>query len=93
MTTTDDAELINLRNACQTLGKVVSGFSQTMEAARIELVQGKPESALQWILNATPDVWDGPEELAWNGTETAQEWLDRNEAYYRETEATTGEPS
>ena len=82
-------EIAKLRNACQLLGWVVTGQARAMEAARIEMAQGSTEKAMQWILNSLPDVWDD-EETEWDGTETANEWWDRTDAFYRETAATTG---
>ena len=64
-------------DACQMLGRVVTGHARAMEAARIELAQGDARKAMEWILNSLPDVDDNPPEDQWNGTETAQEWFDR----------------
>ena len=58
------------------LGDVVARYGRAMEAARIEMIQNGPEKAMQWILNALPDVWDG--EL-WDGQESAHEWYARDE--------------
>jgi hypothetical protein len=58
------------------LGAAVVHQAQTLECARIELIQGHPEAALEWILNGTPDVSDGVE---WDGKESAREWLERAE--------------
>ena len=85
MTTTETTELAATKerlrrteNACQLLGRTVTGLARTLEAAHIELVQGKPGNALEWILNATEYVHDGRADQ-WNGTETAQEWFDRTD--------------
>ena len=85
-------EITRLRNACQLLGQVLTGHGRAMEAARIEMAQGSTEKAMQWILNSLPDVWDD-EETEWNGTETANEWWDRTDVFYRAEKpaATTGE--
>ena len=72
------AELRRAEDACQLLGRVVTDLSRTLDAARIELVQGKPANALEWILNAAEPADDDPE-VHWNGTETAQEWFDRTD--------------
>ena len=48
-----------------------------MEAARIEMLQGSTEKAMEWILQSLPDVDDNEPEDQWNGTESAQEWFDR----------------
>jgi hypothetical protein len=71
------AEVVRLRGACRRLGKIVVSQQRSMEAARIEMAQNGPEKAMQWILNSLPDVYDGP---AWDGRETAAEWLDRADA-------------
>ena len=46
------AELARLRNGAQQLGKIVTWQAQSMQAARIEMIQNGPEAAMQWILNA-----------------------------------------
>ena len=81
------AELARLRNGAQQLGKIVTWQAQSMEAARIEMIQNGPEAAMQWILNSIPDVDDNDPEDQWNGTETAREWLDRQQAADRAWEA------
>jgi hypothetical protein len=70
-------EITKLQNACQVMGKIITGNARAMEAARIELAQGSAEKAMQWILNSLPDVPDGDPGDQWNGTETADEWFDR----------------
>ena len=74
------AEMARLRNGAHQLGKIVAWQAQSMEAARIEMLQNGPEKAMQWILNSLPDVSDADPEDQWNGTETAREWLDRTQA-------------
>jgi hypothetical protein len=74
------AEMARLRNGAHQLGKIVAWQAQSMEAARIEMIQNGPEKAMQWILNSIPDVDDNDPEDQWNGTETASEWLDRQQA-------------
>jgi hypothetical protein len=85
-----DDEVRKLRNACRTMGKVITGMARSMEAARIEMLQNGPEAAMQWILNSIPDVDDNDPEDQWNGTETAGEWLDRQQAADRAAEAEAG---
>lgn len=70
-------ELAKANRACQTLGKVVAGQSRSLYAAWIEVRRGDLDAAAQWVLNSVPDVWDGPPEEEWNGTETGGEWFDR----------------
>ena len=81
------AEFARVRSGAETLGKVVCWQAQSMEAARIEMIQSGPEKAMQWILNSLPDVDDNDPEDQWNGTETAREWLDRQRAADRAWEA------
>jgi hypothetical protein len=78
-------ELANSREASRMLAKVIVGHSRAMEAARIELAQGSAEKAMQWILNSLPDVWDD-DETAWDGCESADEWWDRTDPFYRAAE-------
>lgn len=75
-----EAELARLRSGAETLGKIVCWQAQSMQAARIEMIQNGPEKAMQWILNSIPDVDDNDPADQWNGTETAHEWLDRQRA-------------
>lgn len=82
------AEIVRLREACRTLGKVVTWQAQSMEAARIEMLQSGPEKAMQWILNSIPDISDAPPEDQWDGAETAAQWLDRVKAADRAAEET-----
>ena len=74
------AEITRLREACRTLGKIVTWQARSMRAAVIEDQQNGSNAAMQWILNSLPDVDDNPPELQWDGTETAAQWLDRVEA-------------
>jgi len=85
----DPAEVARLRDGARILGKVVTGQHRAMEAARIELAQGSAGKAMQWILNSLPDVWDDPE-TEWDGSESADEWWDRTDSFYREAEADAG---
>jgi hypothetical protein len=65
------------RNAARTMGTVVTALSRSLKAAYIELAQGHPEAAAQWIASAVPgEVWDGDQ---WDGTESAQQWADRTD--------------
>ena len=80
------AELTRTQSAAQTLGKVIVRLSQSMEAARIEMIQNGPEAAMQWILNSLPDVSDEAPEDQWDGEETATEWIDRMQAADRAAE-------
>jgi hypothetical protein len=74
---TPEAETERLRGMVQTLGTVVTALSRSLKAAYIELAQGHPEAAREWVANAVPgEVWDGDE---WDGTESAQQWADRTE--------------
>ena len=73
-------ELSRVRSGAQTLGKVVTRMAQSMEAARIEMIQNGPEAAMQWILNSLPDVSDEAPEDQWDGKETATQWIDRTQA-------------
>jgi len=75
-----EAELARTQSAAQTLGKVVCWQAQSMEAARIEMIQNGPEKAMQWILNSIPDVDDNDPADQWNGTESAAEWIERQQA-------------
>ena len=75
-----EAELSRVRSAAQTLGKIVSWQAQSMEAARIEMIQNGPEAAMQWILNSLPDVSDLDPGDQWDGKETATQWIDRTQA-------------
>ena len=75
-------ELAAVKCTARILANIVARNHQAMEAARIEMRQNGPHKAMQWILNSLPDVWDDPE-TEWNGTETADEWFDRTEAFYR----------
>jgi hypothetical protein len=84
------AELARTQSAAQTLGKIVCWQAQSMEAARIEMIQNGPEKAMQWILNSIPDVDDNDPEDQWNGTESAREWLDRQRAADKAFEAAKG---
>jgi hypothetical protein len=81
------AELARTQSAARTLGKIVCWQAQSMEAARIEMIQNGPEKAMQWILNSIPDVDDNDPADQWNGTETAAEWLDRQQAADKAREA------
>src|ERR1017187_6524901 len=85
------AELAKLRRACKLLGKSVVGNRRAMEAARIEDFQNGANAGMQWILNSIPDGWDDPE-TAWDGTESANEWWDRTDGWYRAAE-TDAEPA
>ena len=76
------AEVAKLKSACRTLAKIVTGQHRAMEAARIEMAQGSTHKAMQWILNSLPDVWDD-EETKWDGRESADEWWERTEDFYR----------
>ena len=80
------AELTRTQSAAQTLGKVIVRMSQSMEAARIEMIQNGPEAAMQWILNSLPDVSDEAPEDQWDGKETATQWIDRMQAADRAAE-------
>jgi hypothetical protein len=78
----DAAELAKLRRAVQTLSHIVGGQVQAMEAACIEMQQTTPHTAMQWIINSLPGLWDDPD-TAWDGEESAQAWFDRTEDAYR----------
>lgn len=78
------AELARIKSGARTLGKIVVGQHRAMEAARIELAQGSAEKGMQWILNSLPDVWDDAE-TEWDGKESANEWWDRTDSFYRES--------
>lgn len=80
------AKAARLRDGARMLGKVVVGHSRTMEAARIEDFQNGANAGMQWILNSLPDVWDDPE-TAWDGKESANEWFDRTDSFYRAAES------
>ena len=75
---TEPQEIERLRSGARTLGTVVVALSRTLKAAFIELEQGHPEDAREWIAQALEDSWDGDDQ--WDGQETAQEWSDRTEA-------------
>src|SRR5208282_5721417 len=88
----DEFETVRaLRDGARMLAKVVVGHSRAMEAARIELAQGSAEKAMQWILNSLPDVWDDPE-TEWDGKESANEWWDRTDSFYRAAETAPAPP-
>ena len=74
------AELSRVQAAAQTLGKVITRLAESMEAARIEMIQNGPEAAMQWILNSLPDVSDEAPQDQWDGNETATQWMDRTQA-------------
>jgi hypothetical protein len=76
----EGAETAKLREVIATLSRIVSQQCLSMEAARVEMRQNGPQQAMQWILNSLPDVWDGPEGSEWDGTESAQAWMDRLDA-------------
>jgi hypothetical protein len=78
-------EFAVVKSACRMLAKAVTGQNRAMQAARIEMAQGNAPAAVQWILNSLPDVWDDPE-TEWDGTESANEWWDRTEGFYRVAE-------
>ncbi len=84
-------ELAALRRSVRILAGITARNHQVMEAARIEMGQNGPHAAMQWILNALPDVWDD-DETAWDGKESAEEWFDRTESFYRAAEP-PGTPS
>lgn len=70
------AELERTRQACQTLGMVVTRHGRTMQAAWIDLVRGDPAAAQETLGVETEGI---PELQTWNGTETGTEWLRRTE--------------
>jgi hypothetical protein len=70
-------ELERLRSGGRELGRTVTHMSRTMRAAQIEMRQNGAGKAMEWILNAIPDVDDNDPADQWNGTESATEWLDR----------------
>ncbi len=74
------AELAKARDACRLLARIVHTDVLVMEAAAIEMRQGDTHAAMQWILNARPDQWDGQPGTEWDGKETAQQWFDRQPA-------------
>jgi hypothetical protein len=74
------AELARVRSGAETLGKIVISMRRSMEAARIEDSQNGANAGMQWILNSIPDVDDDSPADQWNGTETAAQWLDRQQA-------------
>ena len=80
-------ELSRVQSAARTLGKVITRLAESMEAARIEMIQNGPEAAMQWILNSLPDVSDEAPEDQWDGKETATQWIDRTQAADRAAEA------
>jgi hypothetical protein len=59
--------------AADALFKVVEGHERVMYAATIDLIWGKPESALR-MLDEQLDGWAG---RPWNGAETGTQWLER----------------
>lgn len=65
------------RDALAMLARIVHANVLVMEAAAIEMRRGDTHAAMQWILNAMPDQWDGEPGTEWDGRETAQEWFDR----------------
>ena len=75
-------EFAALRAAAAMLGKIVVDHARAMKAARIELAQGSAGKAMEWILNSLPDVWED-EETEWDGRESADEWWDRTDGFYR----------
>jgi len=75
-------ELASLKRTARTLANIVARNHQVMEAARIEMRQNGPHAAMQWVLNSLGDVWDDPE-TEWDGKESAEEWFDRTESFYR----------
>ena len=83
---TEQDETAKLRRSARILANIVARNHQVMEAARIEMRQNGPHKAMQWILNSLGDVWDDPE-TEWDGTESADTWFDRTEAFYRAAEA------
>lgn len=72
-------ELTKAQRAAQTLGNVVAGQARSLYAAWIEVARNDLHAASQWVLNSVPDVWDGPPEHEWNGTETGDEWFSRTD--------------
>jgi hypothetical protein len=82
------ADLASARRAVQTLSNITGSNMQAMEAARIEMRQTGPESAMQWIINSLPEFWEDPD-TAWDGTESAQAWFDRTRDAYRNPETLT----
>jgi hypothetical protein len=75
-----EAELSRVQSGAHTLGRIITRLGQSMEAARIEMIQNGPEAAMQWILNSLPDVSDEAPEDQWDGKETATQWIDRIQA-------------
>jgi hypothetical protein len=75
-----EIDVAKLRNGARTLGRTVVHMSRTMRAAWIEMQQNGPQAAMQWVLNALPDVDDNDPEDQWDGKESAAEWLDRTAA-------------
>jgi len=65
------------RDVIRTLLTTVTPLSRSLKAAYIELEQGHPEAAKEWIANAVPgETWEHDQ---WDGTETAQQWADRTD--------------
>lgn len=83
-------EITRARSGARMLARIVATDRHVMEAARIEMKQNGPHAAMQWILNSLPDVWDGPEGTAWDGSEPAQAWFDRTETAYHAAETPDG---
>lgn len=83
----DDDELAKLRRGGRELGRIVVKQARTFEAARIEMIQNGPGKAMQWILSSIPDVDDNEPEDQWDGTETATQWIERQQAADRAAEA------
>ena len=81
-----ESELANAREACHMMARIVISQQCAMQAARIEMCQNGPHEGMQWILNSLPDVWDTPE-TEWDDKESAQEWFDRADAWYRAGES------
>jgi hypothetical protein len=74
---TPEAETGRLRDMVRILGTTVTALSRSLKAAWIELEQGNPGAAKEWIANAVPgEVWDGDQ---WDGKESAQEWAGRTD--------------
>ena len=78
------AERDRARDALGMLASIVHANVLVMEAAAIEMRRGDTHAAMQWILHAMPDQWDGEPGSEWNGKETAQEWFDRQPAVQHE---------
>jgi len=69
-----------LRSGARTLGITLTHMARSMEAARIEMLQSGPAAAMEWILQALPDVSDEEPGDQWDGRESAAEWLDRTDS-------------